>query len=215
MATERSDTAPVLVVNDLWWMGAIQATLAIFFGITAIFWPGLTLLTLVFLFSAFVLAWGFIEIVNGLLSIRRRNTWWVTSLLGLIGLGVGIYLVRHPGVSFGTFILLIGLTLIARGVLDGVRAFVDGGNTTTRTLSLIIGLFAIIAGILILVQPIAGGVAFVWILGLYALIYGAFTLAIALELHNELESFLKRGLEQTQTTGPSHNRGPRRASART
>ena len=168
-------------VYEMWWLLMLQAVLAVFFGIIAIFWPGLTLLTLVYLFSAYVLAWGLMDIVHGLMSVGRRGTWWLTLLFGLIGLAVGIYLVRHPAASLATLILLIGLTFIARGVLDIVGTFLDKATPPYRILMLLAGLAAIIAGIVILLQPLAGGVAFVWILGLYALVFGTLMFVMALE----------------------------------
>lgn len=174
------------IVNELWWLTMIESVLAIFFGIAAIFWPGLTLVILVYLFSAFVLLWGIAEIVNALMSIGHRDTWWLTLLFGLVGLGVGVYLVRHPSVSFTTFILLIGLTLIVRGVFDAIGTFMDRRSSSHRILLLIAGLLAVVAGIVILTQPVAGGVAFVWVLGLYALIFGVIHFTIALEARREL-----------------------------
>ena len=176
----------VNVMNELWWLTMMQSVLAIFFGIVAIFWPGLTLVTLVYLFSAFVLAWGIIEIVHALMSVGRRDTWWLTLLFGLIGLVVGVYLVRHPAVSFATFILLIGLTLIVRGLFDAIGTFLDERSSTHRVLLLVAGAAAVLAGIVLLLQPVAGGVAFVWVLGLYALIFGTISLVVSLDARKEL-----------------------------
>jgi uncharacterized membrane protein HdeD (DUF308 family) len=155
--------------------------LAVFFGITAIFWPGLTLVTLVYLFSAFVLAWGLTEVVHGLLSTERRDTWWMTLLFGLVGLGVGVYLVRHPHVSFTTFIVLLGLTLVARGILDVVEAFLNSGDDARRTLLTVGGIAAVVAGVVLLKQPESSGVAFVWVLGLYALVFGTLSAVVSYE----------------------------------
>jgi uncharacterized membrane protein HdeD (DUF308 family) len=174
------------VVSELWWLTLMQSVLAIFFGIAAIFWPGLTLITLVYLFSAFVLVWGIIEIVHALMSIGRRDTWWLTMIFGLLGLIVGVYLVRHPNVSFATFILLIGATLIVRGLFDVIGTFLDRRSATHRILMLIIGIAAVIAGIIVVMQPAVGGIAFVWVLGLYALVFGIVTFTIAIEARKEL-----------------------------
>ena len=184
MAISRTDKRPSAVeetVHELWWLTLLQGILAVFFGIAAIFWPGLTLVALVYLFSAFVLAWGIIEIVRGFLGIGKRGAWWLTLLFGVAGLGVGIYLVRHPKVTFGTFIVVIGLLLIARGIIDIVGVFVDRQNAHNKVLWAIVGVAALLAGILVLVQPVAGGVAFVWILGLYALVYGALTISLSIQ----------------------------------
>lgn len=189
MANETSLSS---AVSGLWWMGVLQGIFAVIFGIIAVFWPGLTLVTLVYLFSAFVIAVGLTEIVLGLMSMRRRDTWWMTLLIGLIGLGVGIYLARHPDASLRTFLLIVGISFIARGVMDAVRVFIDrylsAGN---KALSFISGLAGIVVGIILLLQPISGGLAFVWVLGLYAIVFGTLAIAVSLELRNEFEKLTR------------------------
>jgi uncharacterized membrane protein HdeD (DUF308 family) len=172
---------PVLA-RDLWWVGVIQGVAALLFGIAALFWPGLTLVTLVYLFSAYVFVWAIFEIVHSLMSMRESGTWWLSLLFGLFGLGVGVYLIRHPHVAFATFILLIGFTLIMRGLIDIIGAFLVNNMATFRVLSIIVGAIAVLAGIIVLKQPVSGGVAFVWVLGLYSLIYGPICLALAFDL---------------------------------
>lgn len=186
----RNVEVPIVgnVVSELWWLALMQSILAIFFGIAAIFWPGLTLVTLDYLFSAFVLVWGIIEIVDALMSIGRRDAWWLTLIFGLLGLVVGVYLVRNPSVSFATFIILIGATFIVRGLFDIVGTFLDRRSATHRILMLIAGVAGVVAGIITVLQPAIAGVAFVWILGLYALIFGVITFTIAIEARQELTS---------------------------
>ena len=188
-------------VNELWWIGMIESVLAIFFGITAIFWPGLTLLVLVYLFGAFVLALGNLQVFAGIMSYGRRGTWWVTLLLGILGIGVGVYLLRNPDVSLPTFILLVGLLLVARGLFDITRAILDRSLPLNRILLAVIGVSAIVAGIFILLQPETGGVAFVWVLGVYALILGMLGMAIALGLRALLlGGFEPRSVVATENT---------------
>lgn len=172
---------------DLWWVGMVQGVAALLFGIAAVFWPGLTLKVLVYLFSAFVLAWGILSIVEGIMSIKERGTWWLTVIFGVFGAGVGLYLVRHPLASFATVILLIGFTFIVRGVVDIISAFVDKHTATGKLISLLVGAAGVIAGIVILNQPVAGGVAFVWIVGLYSLVFGPLMIALSLDVRKELK----------------------------
>jgi uncharacterized membrane protein HdeD (DUF308 family) len=185
MARETSLTN---AVSGLWWMGILEGVFAIFFGIVAVFWPDLTLVTLVYLLSAFIIALGLTETARGLMSINRRSTWWVTLLIGLIGLGVGLYLARHPHASFRTFILIVGISFIARGLLELVRVFVENWLTVgNRILGFIGGAVGIAAGIIILLQPVNGGLAFVWVLGLYGIIYGIMAITVSLDMRNEFE----------------------------
>lgn len=170
-------------IAEYWWVGLLEGIAGILFGIAALFWPGLTLVTLVTLFSAYVLIWGLAEIIHGLVSIGKSgSTWFLSLIFGFFALGVGVYLVRHPQVTFATFILLIGFTFIVRGIVDIVGAFLGGQLATSRVLSIIVGLVAVLAGIIVLKQPVASGVAFVWILGLFALIYGPITIALSFDL---------------------------------
>lgn len=172
------------VINELWWIGVAQGAIAIFFGLAAIFWPALTLGILLFLFSAFLIIIGLAEIINGLINIGRMSTWWMLVLIGFISLGVGVFLVRNPETTLQTFIIIVGLVLIARGIIEVLRAFSDETVKKHRVLTVLIGAIAILAGILVLAQPVAGGIAFVWILGLYALFYGVLSIAISYGVRN-------------------------------
>ena len=179
--TENKANAQDGRINSFWWIALVQGVAAVLFGLVALFWPSLTLVALVYLFSAFILAWGIVEIVHGFVSIGQRGSWWLSLLFGIAGLVAGMYLVRHPGVSFTAFVLIIGLFLIGRGVLDLVSVFLDKGGAGHKLLLTLVGVAALIAGIFILFQPVTGGVTFVWALGLYALIFGALTIALALQ----------------------------------
>jgi len=165
----------------------LRGVVAILFGIAAVFWPGITLLTLLYLFSAFLLIGGIFELVYGIGRLGNGETSVLTRvltpLLGLLQVGVGVYLLRHPHVTFGVLILLIGFTLIVRGVFEVIEGLFEEGPSIYRVVMILVGLLAVIAGILVLFQPQAAGVAFVWILGLYALITGPLLIAAAVETH--------------------------------
>jgi uncharacterized membrane protein HdeD (DUF308 family) len=66
--------------------------------------------------------------------------------LGVFQLGVGVYLVRHTAVTFSTFIILIGFTLIARGVFEAVVAFFNHKATVKAlAVSYVCGLSGLVA----------------------------------------------------------------------
>jgi len=172
--------------KDLWGALAFRGMLAILFGLAAVFWPSLTLVTLVYLFSAFIVASGLVSLVTGLIglfggdgSITGRG---LSFLLGVLELGIGVYLLRHPTVAFATLILLIGAVLIVRGSVEAYSGLFEEEAATHKTVAVILGLISVIAGIVILLQPANAGVAFVWILGLYALITGPIIVALSYDL---------------------------------
>lgn len=173
-------------VDSMWGMGVAEGVVAVLFGIAAVFWPGLTIVTLLYLFAAFVLVSGIVNLVRGIFNVSQGvGTWFLRVLLAVLLIGVGVYLLRHPHVTFAAFILLIGFSLIVRGVFEIVIAFIEDMSPGGRTLYIIAGVLAALVGIIILFQPVAGGVAFVWVLGLYALITGPVIIAMSLGEHKQ------------------------------
>ncbi len=174
--------------SNLWWLGVIAGIVTMLFGIAALFWPGLSLVVFVYLFSAYVLLWGIVAIVKGFVGMTAgEKLWWLSLLFGFFTIGVGVYLVRHPLVSFGTLILLTGFTFIIRGVIDIVGAiFGDVTSAGGKTLAIIAGVLGVLAGILLLMQPVSAGVAFVWIIGLYSLLFGPLLIALAMDSRDKV-----------------------------
>ena len=156
------------------WMALVSGGVAtLIFGVAVVFWPGLTLLVLLYLFSAYVLISGVVNVSAGLSAVGVADTWFLSVVLGAFELGVGIYLLRHTAVKFSTFIVLIGFVLIARGIVELVSSYFNEiAAAKVRALSYISGLAALAAGIVILFAKPKGGVTFVWILGLYAIVVG-------------------------------------------
>ena len=179
-------------LKPMWESLVFRGVAGILFGIAAVFWPALTLVVLVYIFSIYILVSGLINIVQSIMDLAKKRSWFLTMLLGIAELGIGVYLVRHPGVSFATLILLIGLVLIARGVFEVVLALLDDFSATEKTLMIIGGVLAVIVGIAILMQPAAGGVAFVWILGLYVLLTGPMWIALGIDAKNSISKPKKK-----------------------
>lgn len=176
------------ILTSMWEGLVLRGLAAILFGLTAVFWPGLTLVTLVYLFSAFILATGIVGLVVGLTNLFKRNGDSVLNnilltLLAIAEIGVGLYLLRHIDVSFKTFILIVGLILIARGAIDFVLGlFAVFASSAHRWMMYLSGILTAAVGVIILFQPVSGGVAFVWVLGVYALITGPLLLAMAYDV---------------------------------
>ncbi len=172
-----------------WWGWMIRGIVAILFGIAAVFWPGITLVTLIYLFAAFILISGLVSVVVGVCSVGKGGWGWLWGiLLGMLEIGVGVYLVRHPGVSVSVFVILLAAVFIVRGVIEGVSVFVEKhGTATERTLTIIGAILAVVVGIVLMVYPVGTSVAFVWIVGLFALIEGPILIAMSVDLKETYE----------------------------
>ena len=180
---ELSSTA-----KQLWGLGIGFGVVSILFGIVALFWPGLTVGLLVILFSIFILVWGVIGIIVSISSTSTDKFWWLELIFSILAIGLAVYLLRNPVVAAMIWIFSIGLTFLVRGVVDILEGLFDGNRTRgERVLAFILGALGIVAGIITLLYPISAGLAVVWIIGLYALLYGAFLIAFSFRAKAELE----------------------------
>lgn len=171
-------------LKEMWGALAMRGMATILFGIAAVFWPKITLVTIVYLFGAYILVSGIVNLIVGLTNLKEEKAIWnrvLISLVALLEIGIGVYLLRHPLVTFATLVLLIALALIIRGLFDIFSAIFGEGGATYRMLMILGGLVAGIVGVVLLFQPASAGVAFVWVLGLYALITGPILVALAFD----------------------------------
>jgi uncharacterized membrane protein HdeD (DUF308 family) len=160
-----------------------EGLVSIAFGVAAVFWPGLTILTLLYIFASYILVMGLINMMSGIFQIKTNpSSWYLKLLVGVLEIGAGVYLLRHPKVTFATFILLIGFALIFNGLFRIVVSLSEKLPSTIKTFLLIAGVLSLGVGVFVLFQPVTSGVAFVWILGLYALITGPLMIAAANDL---------------------------------
>jgi len=165
--------AKTLIAKDVHAVLVFQGVLTLLFGVAVIFWPGLSVATLIYLFGAYILVSGIVHLFHGLSSTMGDSWWVLVSLLGLVELGFGIYILRHVHETFTVFISLIGFVLIIRGVIQLVSALFDTrADDIKKGITVVSGLFAAVVGIVILNQKAAAGIAFVWLLGLYAIVIG-------------------------------------------
>lgn len=177
--------------TDVVGVSVFRGIITTLFGVAAVFWPGMTLRTLVFLFSAFILVLGIVDVIAGIGKLLHGTeailTRVLTLVLGALQIGVGVYLLRHLTVRLAVFILLIGFAFLVRGIFEIVEGLFTEGPSVHRVFMIITGILGTLAGIVLLFQPVAGGLTFVWIIGVYALITGPLLIALALELKKGLE----------------------------
>lgn len=156
----------------------LQGVLSVIFGLTAMIWPSITLVALAYLFAAFLLVDGSVLMILGFAWQRKgipRQIWW-----GLLQFLLGLFVLYNPDLTIGVFIMILGITLMVRGIFNISHAlWVPNEGMGKNTIHAIMGLFGIVIGAVIAVQPAVGGLAFVWILGLYAVATGSALIALA------------------------------------
>ena len=82
-----------------WWVLMLRGLAAIALGICAIVWPGMTLLSLVFVFATFTIIDGIAAIVLGFRGEADGTVWWTMVMLGLLAIAAGVIAIAWPGIT--------------------------------------------------------------------------------------------------------------------
>lgn len=167
------------VRDTAWWLLVIRGIIATLFGMAILLWPGLTLLTAAVVFALFILISGVIDIVTSIMSISKNSTWWLTMLLGIVQVAAGAYIAQRPQITLAILILVIGFVLVVRGLFEFIAAFDFHGSM--RALLIVVGVVTTLAGVFVLRNPVSGGLAFAWVLGVYGLIAGPIAIALGIQ----------------------------------
>jgi uncharacterized membrane protein HdeD (DUF308 family) len=165
---------------------ALRGTIALLFGVLVALWPGLTLMWLVILFAVFALAGGTISILAALKDSRGRDRWLLFAM-GVVGLAVGILAVLGPALTAVMFVLIIGATAVANGVIEIMMGVRLPKMQPGRGLLIASGVVSVLFGGAMIVFPGAGALALVWLISLYAVVNGILQLILAWRTYHSME----------------------------
>lgn len=166
-----------------WWALAIRGTVAIIFGLLTWFVPGITLLWLVFLFGAYALIDGTLNIVA---SFRAAAHHWALLIEGILGIGAGIVTFLWPAMTAIVLLFVIAFWAILTGIFEIVAGIRLRRVVANEWLFLLMGILSVLFGFFILWAPAAGALAIVIWIGAYAFVFGVMMLVLAFRLRGQL-----------------------------
>jgi uncharacterized membrane protein HdeD (DUF308 family) len=179
-----------------WWLYAVRGGVAILFGILALIWPKETILALVLLFGAYALLDGVFSVFAGIASYRYFKHWWAVLLEGVAGILVGVLTFFWPNITALVLLYFIAAWALITGIFEIVAAIQLRRVITGEWALILSGLLSMILGVLLLVFPGAGAVSVVWLIGIYAILFGITLIILAfrlLSLRREFETVTKSG----------------------
>lgn len=182
-----------------WWLVVLRGILAILFGITAFFMPGLAWLSLIILFGTYAILDGVFAMMSGLISSKFSPRWWVFLLEGLISVAAGVAALVRPDLASVALVWLIASWAIVTGVLEIMAAIRLRKEITNEWMLGFAGFVSIVLGVLLFFQPVTGGLVITLMIGAYALIFGIALVALGLRLRR-------------WKSAPSSDRDPLRAA---
>jgi uncharacterized membrane protein HdeD (DUF308 family) len=169
--------------GGLWWLVLLRGILAILFGLFALFAPATALLALVFVFGAYAILDGITAVVTGVRHRKAEGHWVWTVVQGVISIAAGIVAFVWPGVTVLAILFVIAFWLIVSGIAEIMQSF-QMRKRASRTWGwmLAAGIISVLFGIALIVQPSAGLLTLLWLVGAYAVVFGVIIVVWAFRL---------------------------------
>jgi len=170
-------------LSRYWWAVTLRGALAVVFGVIALIWPDITL-------HALVLLYGFYALVDGLLAlaalvvggnlVRDRRGWLIVE--GVAGIAAGVVAFLWPGITALVLLYLIAAWAIATGVLEVVVAIWLRRELRGEWLLALSGIVSVVFGVFLIVRPGEGAIAVIWLIGVFAILFGVALVGLGLRL---------------------------------
>jgi len=174
-------TAMVHALAKNWWLLLLRGIAAIIFGLLAFAWPGLTLVTLILFYGAFVLVDGVLAVIAAITGGVPGSRWWL-AIIGLLGIAAGLVTFMMPGLTAVLLLLFIAGWAIATGVFQIIGAIKLRKEIDNEWLLILGGIISVLFGVSMMLAPGAGALALVWVIGAYSVVIGVIFVALALRL---------------------------------
>lgn len=163
----------------------LRGVLAILFGLTAFVWPDITWVVLVFMFGIYTLVDGLVAVGTGLSRAKDSPRWRVFFLKGLINIGAAVLALIWAQLAGLIMVFVIAGWAVLTGILEIIAAIRLRHEINNEWLLALGGIVSIALGIFLFLRPVAGGIAIIWTVAAYAVIFGVLLIALGFRLKNQ------------------------------
>jgi uncharacterized membrane protein HdeD (DUF308 family) len=148
----------------------------------ALLMPAITLSALVLVWGAFALVDGVLALVAGVRIRDNGKPLWALIIVGLLGIAAGIVTFLYPGLTALVLLYIIAIWALVSGIFQVVAAIRFRKDIRNEWLLGLSGLVSILFGGMLIMQPGAGALALVWVIGIYAVFFGILLLVFSFRL---------------------------------
>jgi uncharacterized membrane protein HdeD (DUF308 family) len=167
-----------------WWLFALRGVVAVIFGVVALIRPEQMLQALVLVFGAYALVDGIFTVIAGIASYRYFKRWWAVLLEGVAGIVIGLLTFFWPNITALALLYYIAAWALVTGIFEIVAAIQLRRVITGEWALIFSGLLSMVFGALLFVFPAAGAVSMVWMIGVYAILFGITLIILAFRLNS-------------------------------
>ena len=103
---------------------------------------------------------------------RQESGWWLVLIAGLASIVAGIIAFAWPGLTALAVLFVVGVHALVVGVSELWRIARNWHSVQGKWLGVLSSVSSIIFGVLAFVWPGATALTLVWLIGIYALVFG-------------------------------------------
>jgi uncharacterized membrane protein HdeD (DUF308 family) len=166
------------------WVPILLGIVSIAFGVACFVVPGTAVSGLVALFGAYAFLAGILGIYWALTLASEHQPWLGLLFTGILGIAAGIIAYRSPGMTAQALLYVIAAWVILRGILDIVTAYALRQLVPGEWATAVGGVLSIVVGYLLIANPQQGQTWVVWVIGVYAVLYGILMVALGSRLRS-------------------------------
>jgi uncharacterized membrane protein HdeD (DUF308 family) len=167
------------ILRENWWVIALRGGVGIIFGIIALLFPVATILSLVLLFSAYMLVDTAFSITGAIRARSKGERWGWLLTRGIVSLITGVLAFLWPGITALAFVMIIAAWSIVSGAIQLAAAFRIRRRERGWGLLIFSGIISILFGALLVISPLTGEIVLTWWLGAYVLVSSILLLVVA------------------------------------
>ena len=170
------------ILSRYWWMTLLRGLFWVLFGIVIFARPGISLVSLTLALGVIMFIDGVINTANAFSGRKENDDWWVLLLVGLAGIGVGVLTFYNPQATALAVVLYVAIWAIATGLLEIVAAVRLRKQIEGEFWLGLAGVLSVLFGVLLVACPAAGVLTVLWLIGVYAIAFGAVLVFLALRV---------------------------------
>jgi uncharacterized membrane protein HdeD (DUF308 family) len=177
-----SATHELRAITSLWWLTILVGVLGVVAGVIVLLKPSNSLATIAVVIGIFAVIDGIVSLVRAIVGDTASRG--LSVLIGVLGLIVGLLLIRHPIHGVTAVAILFGIWLIAMGAIRLVLVFSAGGHRVWRA---VVAIVELVAGIVIVSSPGIGITTLAILVGIALIVNGVALAAAGFVLHGARE----------------------------
>jgi uncharacterized membrane protein HdeD (DUF308 family) len=163
-----------------WWVLLLRGILLIIIGLLAFVSP----LVWVTFVGIYILIDGITMLMSGFSDQPAGQSRWPLIILGVLGLVAGLIILWEPALGAITLTTIIAVWAVVGGILTIISAIRVRAEIDNEWWLVISGVLAVIFGILVFTNVLAGILTIAWVFGVFAVVVGILSIIFAFRVRD-------------------------------